>query len=382
MPLGRLQTQVLPLERPERTEPNTPLGTSGSVPAAFEITFLGSSGGPVEASNCAVLVKPAALSYSQVLKLPHKPLVLVDAGAGLLLLAELVADDVRRPARLLLLYSDSVPVDRYMKVVRTHPFRDLPGAPISVLNAILSKVGAVLISHPHLDHVLALVLNLPAMDDAAPCGVYGSAFTMDALQTHLFNGVVWPDMVHAGVLQLNVVEPLYETRICGDTYSVVRFPLSHGRTCSSETYESLAFLLTCTDSGAKILIFGDFEVDSVLRLAHNHPVWRHVAPFVLDGSLRCVVLECSMPNAAPEKKLYGHFKPCHLIQELAVLAAIVGEHEKMPLRDLHVVVTHVKENIQGADPRRTIQNELEELNCQAGLGARFTMALCGVSFVV
>lgn len=350
---------------------------------SFELSFLGCSGGPVETSNCAILVKPAQIPYSDILTLPDAPFFMIDGGAGLLLLAELIADEEKQP-KLLLLYEDSLLVEKYMNVKRTFPFRTLKGPAIALLAAVLAKVAGALITHPHADHVLAIVLNLPGMvGKRASLPLYGSQFTMDTLQNHIFNGHVWPDMVLLGVLELNSLSSKVPTDICNNAFSVIRFDLSHGIIHDTkETYESLAYLVTCSQSHSKILAFGDFEADSVLGLHKNLLIWKHVAPFVIDGSLKCIILECSMHSVAPDAQLYGHLTPRHLIEELEILNEILKTMKIDPLQDLHIVVTHVKENIEGQDPRRRIQKELNELNDASGLGLRITMALSGVSMVV
>lgn len=351
---------------------------------SFEITFLGCSGGPVESSNCAILIKPALLSYKNILDLPNGPLIMIDAGAGMLSLAELVANEAKSPNRLLLLYHDSLPISEYTKVKRTYPFRNVTGPPIRVLSQIFAKVAGTLISHPHADHFQAVVLNLPGMTaNAHKMPLYGSEFTMDTLKTHVFNGYVWPDMVKLGILKLNTLPSLVETVICNDTYSVTRFDLSHGRISdSNETYESLAFLLTTIATNDKILVFGDFESDTILGQSKNRSVWSAITPFVLDGSLKCMILECSIHSVAPGTELYGHLTPRHLMEELLVLNDFLSTKKRKPLKDFHIFVTHVKENIDGFDPRRKIKLELEELNAEHGLGISISMALSGLSVII
>lgn len=351
---------------------------------SFEITFLGCSGGPFEASNCAVLIKPALLSYNNVLDLPNGPLIMIDAGAGMLSLAELIANEIKSPARLLLLYDDSLQISEYMKVKRTYPFRNIKGPPIRALSQIFSKLGGALISHPHADHVQAVVLNLPGMiANAHKLPLYGSHFTMETLRTHVFNGYFWPDMVLLGVLKLSILPTLVNTVICSDTYSVTRFELSHGIVSDSkEIYESLAFLLTMNATNERILVFGDFESDTVLGQTRNKVVWSAVAPFILDGSLKCIILECSIHSVAAGTDLYGHLTPRHLIEELLVLNSLISAKKKKPLKNFHIFVTHVKENIEGLDPRRKIKLELEELNAEHGLGLNISVALSGLSVII
>lgn len=63
----------------------------------------------------------------------------------------------------------------------------------------MARVDHVLVSHSHLDHVLAIplladsVLRLRGQTGRAPIQIHGLAETLAALRQHLFNGVIWPD---------------------------------------------------------------------------------------------------------------------------------------------------------------------------------------------
>ena len=61
------------------------------------------------------------------------------------------------------------------------------------------KVDHILLSHSHLDHVLAIglladsVQRRRAAAGRPPVRVHALAATLHALQTHLFNNIIWPD---------------------------------------------------------------------------------------------------------------------------------------------------------------------------------------------
>ncbi|MFO1249942.1 MAG: 3',5'-cyclic-nucleotide phosphodiesterase [Inhella sp.] len=63
----------------------------------------------------------------------------------------------------------------------------------------LARIDQVLLSHSHLDHVLSIPLLADAVlrrrraAQAGPIRIHGLRETLEALQTHLFNGVIWPD---------------------------------------------------------------------------------------------------------------------------------------------------------------------------------------------
>ena len=63
----------------------------------------------------------------------------------------------------------------------------------------LSRIEHILISHSHLDHVLSIglladsVQRRRAAKGRGPIRVHALPETIDALRTHIFNGVIWPD---------------------------------------------------------------------------------------------------------------------------------------------------------------------------------------------
>ena len=63
----------------------------------------------------------------------------------------------------------------------------------------LSRIDHILISHSHLDHVLAIglladsVMRVRRAQGRGPICVHALPETLAALRTHIFNGVIWPD---------------------------------------------------------------------------------------------------------------------------------------------------------------------------------------------
>jgi ribonuclease BN (tRNA processing enzyme) len=63
----------------------------------------------------------------------------------------------------------------------------------------LARIDHILVSHSHLDHVLAIglladsVLRLRAQAGRPPIQVHALPQTLEALRQHIFNGVIWPD---------------------------------------------------------------------------------------------------------------------------------------------------------------------------------------------
>jgi ribonuclease BN (tRNA processing enzyme) len=63
----------------------------------------------------------------------------------------------------------------------------------------LAQIDHILISHSHLDHVLAIglladsVMRVRAAQGRGPIQVHALPETLAALRRHIFNGVIWPD---------------------------------------------------------------------------------------------------------------------------------------------------------------------------------------------
>ena len=63
----------------------------------------------------------------------------------------------------------------------------------------LARIDHILLSHSHLDHVLAIglladsVTRRRAAAGRPPIGVHALPATIEALRAHVFNGVIWPD---------------------------------------------------------------------------------------------------------------------------------------------------------------------------------------------
>jgi len=63
----------------------------------------------------------------------------------------------------------------------------------------LAQIDHILVSHSHLDHILAIglladsVMRIRAAQGRGPIQVHALPQTLDALRKHIFNGVIWPD---------------------------------------------------------------------------------------------------------------------------------------------------------------------------------------------
>jgi 3',5'-cyclic-nucleotide phosphodiesterase len=228
--------------------------------------------------------------------------------------------------------------------------------------ALRERIRGYLISHPHLDHLVGLLLAAP--DDVpgkfGPGGseskfIAGSESTLAAIRDHLFNGTVWANFFAdiGPAPQLGFYRPLplapgTTSPLPGTDLSVETWPLNHPGGSS-------AFLLT-TPAGDALLYLGDTGPDGPGedRLAR---LWARVTPLLRAGRLRAIFIEVSYPDPRADERLFGHLTPARLHAELQRLAAMADPRGRS-LRGLVVAITHIK---PAPDAGRRIREQLAAL---------------------
>ncbi|KAH8728071.1 hypothetical protein GQ44DRAFT_737780 [Phaeosphaeriaceae sp. PMI808] len=65
----------------------------------------------------------------------------------------------------------------------------------NALHVVREHISTYLITHPHLDHVSGFVINTAAFHNTSrPKRLAALPFTVNAIKTHLFNNVIWPNL--------------------------------------------------------------------------------------------------------------------------------------------------------------------------------------------
>ncbi|PVH92016.1 hypothetical protein DM02DRAFT_605887 [Periconia macrospinosa] len=65
----------------------------------------------------------------------------------------------------------------------------------NALHVVREHVSTYLITHPHLDHVSGFVINTAAFHNTSrPKRLAALPFTVNAIKTHIFNNIVWPNL--------------------------------------------------------------------------------------------------------------------------------------------------------------------------------------------
>ncbi|CAN5901145.1 3',5'-cyclic-nucleotide phosphodiesterase [soil metagenome] len=234
-------------------------------------------------------------------------------------------------------------------------------SPYSRIGYLLSdRIKGYLISHAHLDHVGGLVIASP---DDSKKPIYALPSVAADLVDSYFNWKAWPNFTDRGTAPqlkkyaLEELKPGIATPLKDTAMSVTAFPLSHGG------MESTAFLVETEGDG--ILCFGDTGPDTVEKGTRLADVWTAVAERVRQKRLKAIVIESSYASDRPDNLLFGHLTPRWLLEELRKLDKAAGSGA---LKELPVVVSHIKYSLTREQPQ---QQMLRELQAGNDLGIRF-----------
>ncbi|HNP34947.1 MAG TPA: 3',5'-cyclic-nucleotide phosphodiesterase [Woeseiaceae bacterium] len=170
----------------------------------------------------------------------------------------------------------------------------------------LRSIRHVFLTHAHLDHIAGLPMLVDTAFDTSfetPVTVYARPETLDALKSHLFNDVIWPDFgrlpsADNPILRYSVCEP-------GDRISVGQreFHAVDVR----HSVPSLGY--TVRNSNGAFAISGDTK--------SNQTLWP-----VLNAceQLKLLVIEVSFPDELQQlASEAGHYCPSTLARDLARL---------------------------------------------------------------
>jgi ribonuclease BN (tRNA processing enzyme) len=186
----------------------------------------------------------------------------------------------------------------------------------------LVKIEHVLISHSHLDHVLAIGLLADSVMRArhsagrnGPITIHALPETLAALRTHIFNGVIWPDFTRLPSAQQPVLA--FQPIAIGQTLALAGkrievLPAEH-------TVPAVGFAIDGGDAGWWVYT-GDTEA--------NPALWQRLR----DLRVAHLVIETAFSDEERHlARISRHLCPTVLGQELQQLAGSVDVH-----------ITHIK----------------------------------------
>lgn len=237
---------------------------------------------------------------------------------------------------------------------------------LGLANNMLNKhIRAYLISHAHLDHIAGLVIASP--DDSKKT-ILGTDASINDLKNFIFNWRIWPNFSNQGIeprlAKYHYIRlPLYQFVVIPKTTLTVKaFPLSH------EKVSSTAFLVRSKED-AYILYLGDTGADIIEHSQDLKKVWQAIAPIIRENKLKGIFIESSYPDSQSDTQLFGHLKPKWLLKELGELAQLVNTNNpNMALKNLKILVTHIKPSLKDKNIRQEIKKELNQEN---NLGVEF-----------
>lgn len=167
----------------------------------------------------------------------------------------------------------------------------------------LDSIRHVFLTHAHLDHIAGLPMLADQVFDEnfkVPLTVYAREETLRALQSHLFNGVIWPDFSKLPTPE----NPMLRYRVCspGDTITI-----GHRDFYAVDVMHSVPSLgFTVQNSGGAFAVSGDTKT--------NETLWP-----VLNAcdDLRVLVIEVSFPDEMASLAFEsGHYTPKSLTDDL------------------------------------------------------------------
>ena len=180
-----------------------------------------------------------------------------------------------------------------------------------------SRVRNVFLSHSHIDHIGSLPLFLETVwDSERDCPtVHANEPTLDCLQTDLFNGRVWPDILRPD----GSGAAMARLRPIADGESVVVDELKVTAIAVDHTVPTLAYLVE--DATAAVIFAGDSgPTERLWQVANGTP------------NLRAVFLEAAFPNSMQWlADVSRHLTPATFRDEILKLensVAILAVHVK------------------------------------------------------
>jgi ribonuclease BN (tRNA processing enzyme) len=189
----------------------------------------------------------------------------------------------------------------------------------------LARIDHILLSHSHLDHILSVALladsvrRIRQRDGRPPIQVHALEATLNALHTHVFNNVIWPDFTRLPSVDRPAL--VFQPFAIGDVVAI-----------GDRRIEVLSALHTVPAVGFAVLPSGASAAGAWVYTgdtAPNPALWARLNAL----PIRQLVIETAFSNDESElADISGHLSPAALAGELAHL----GE------RPIEVFVTHIK----------------------------------------
>lgn len=192
----------------------------------------------------------------------------------------------------------------------------------------LARIDHILISHSHLDHVLAIglladsVLRLRSAQQRGPVIVHALPETLDALRSHIFNGVIWPDFTRLPSVEAPVLA--FRPFKVGDTLELDGCRVEV--LSAAHTVPAVGFAVDAGPQAGWWVYTGD--------TGPNPALWQRLS----EMRVAHLVIETAFSDEERQlARISRHLCPAVLRQEIAQLAGSVQVH-----------ITHIKPGELGA----------------------------------
>lgn len=168
------------------------------------------------------------------------------------------------------------------------------------------KVGSILLTHSHYDHVrdvAAIALNISYVEKTIE--VYAQSATLEALMKNIFNDVIYPDFTkrpsRKPSLKIHALEPYKATDVAG--YKVLALPTKH-------SVPAVGYQITSLE-GKRFFYSGDTGPGL-------SSCWEYISPELL-------IIDLTMSNGLEEHAIpAGHLTPALLSEELVGFKKVKG----------------------------------------------------------
>lgn len=189
------------------------------------------------------------------------------------------------------------------------------------LKETVAEIETVWLTHSHLDHIvdIAYILDSYFSKRKVSLKLRGLPETLEALQRHFFNDIIWPDFSKIRLVNSDKMALVYEAIELGETYS-----LDEG--CEIEAFQTDHTVASCgymvTKGESSLIITADtYSLESVIDLVAK------------TETVTALVVECSFPSGmrtlAKESK--------HLTPEILFIAL-----KPLEKSGLKLYVNHIK----------------------------------------
>lgn len=206
------------------------------------------------------------------------------------------------------------------------------------------RIGTIVITHAHLDHVLSLPLYLTDLFEEIekPVEVHIANSDLDALKAHVFNPRVWIDLEtmrnsRTELLRFRQLRAGQNFRAEGLTITPVdvnHTVLTHGLLIEDER----SALLFTSDTG---------PTDRIWELANS------------CEKLKAIFIDLSFPNSLTElARISGHHSPETLLEELPKIRGDV------PIYGVHIKAANRREVIEDVERINHPRLRIAQINVQ------------------